>query len=127
MRNINSSNNESSVFKLISNNQSNESAVQEVTSNTFENEVLRSDKKVLVDFYATWCGPCQVLSPIVDEVAMERNDVKFVRIDVDKNDDLASEYGIYSIPTLVVIENGKESNRSIGLIDKSRIVKLIDN
>lgn len=113
---------------LISSEEKNEeSKVIEVTSNSFEKEVLQSEKRVLVDFYAGWCGPCQVLSPIIDKISTENNEVKFVRINVDDTEDIASKYGIYSIPTLVMIENGKEINRSIGLINEEELNSFINN
>ena len=99
--------------------------VLKVTGKNFEEEVLKSDKTVLVDFFATWCGPCKSLSPIVDEVAEENENLKVVKVDVDEAQDLASKYGVMSIPTLVVIKNGEETNRSVGLIDKSEILDLI--
>lgn len=99
--------------------------VQKIASSNFDSEVLKSDKKVLIDFYATWCGPCQVLSPIIEEVASETSDIKFVKIDIDENEELAEEYGVVYIPTLVVIENGKETKRSVGAISKDELLKLI--
>jgi len=102
------------------------STVIEVTMETFEAEVLNSDKKILIDFYATWCGPCKKLSPIIEEVANEMDSIKFVKIDVDAEEKLASQYGIHSIPTLVMIENGKEVTRSIGLISKDEVKEIIN-
>lgn len=99
--------------------------VLEVTNENFKKEVLESDKLVLIDFYADWCGPCKKLSPIVEEVASEENDVKFVKMNIDNSEDIAIEYQVMSIPTLVVIKEGKEINRSVGLIDKTRIKELI--
>ena len=96
-----------------------------VNSSNFEQEVLKSDKKVLIDFYADWCGPCQMLSPLIDEVAEEYSDVKFVRIDVDANEDLSNQYGVVYIPKLVVIENGIVINESVGYIEKNEIENLI--
>ena len=96
-----------------------------VTSQNFEEEVLKSDKTVLVDFYADWCGPCKMLSPIVDEVAKEMSEIKVVKVNVDEAQDLAMNYQVMSIPTLVVIKNGKEAKRSVGLIDKSEIKNLV--
>ena len=92
--------------------------VQEIVSSEFENEVLNSDKKVLVDFYATWCGPCKIISPIIEEV-------KFVKVDIDANQELAEKYEVVYIPTLVVIENGKEITKSVGAISKEEILNLI--
>lgn len=96
-----------------------------VTSQNFEEEVLKSNKTVLVDFYADWCGPCKMLSPIVDEVAKEMNEIKVVKVNVDEAQDLAMNYQVMSIPTLVVIKDGKEAKRSVGLIDKSEIKNLV--
>ena len=99
--------------------------VLEVTSKNFEQEVLKSEKTVLIDFYATWCGPCKMLSPIVEEIAEENEDIKVVKIDIDKEQDIAVEYEIMSIPTLVVIKDGQEVNRSVGVIGKSDILELV--
>lgn len=99
--------------------------VLKVTSENFEEEVLKSDKPVLVDFYADWCGPCKMLSPIVDEVAKEISEVKVVKVNVDEAQNIAMQYQVMSIPTLVVIKEGKEIKRSVGLIDKSEIKNLM--
>ena len=99
--------------------------VLEVNSSGFKEEVLDSDKKVLIDFYATWCEPCKRQSPIIEELASDIENVKFVKIDVDKARDIASQYGIRSIPTLVIIENGKEVERKVGLTGKSTLISLL--
>ena len=99
--------------------------VIEVDESSFQTEVSQSDQKVLIDFYATWCEPCKMLSPIIDEVAKENKDVKFVRIDVDKCAELSTEYGIQYMPTLVLVEGGEEVNRSVGVIDKEAVLKFI--
>ena len=99
--------------------------VLEVTSKNFEQEVLKSEKTVLIDFYADWCGPCKMLSPIVEQVAQENKDIKVVKINIDQEQDIAIKYEIMSIPTLVVIKNGNETNRSVGLIGKSDILELV--
>ena len=96
-----------------------------VTSANFEQEVLNSDKRVLVDFYADWCGPCKILSPRVAEIANENKDLKVVKINVDQNEDLARKYNISSMPTLLVIENGKELNRAVGALSKSTVLKFV--
>lgn len=100
-------------------------SILDVTNSNFEEEVLKSKETVLVDFYADWCGPCQMLSPIVDEVANEREDIKVCRINVDNEQDLAIKYDVMSIPTLVVIKNGQEVNRTVGLVDKNEIIDMI--
>ncbi len=103
----------------------NEMEILKITSSNFEDEVLKSEKTVLIDFYADWCGPCKMLSPIVEEIANEDDDIKVVKINVDDAQDLAIKYDVMSIPTLVVIKNGQEANRLIGLVDKSEILELI--
>ena len=108
-----------------SDEEENISKVLEVTSSTFSGEVLESESIVLIDFYATWCNPCKILSPIVEEIADERDDVKVVKIDIDENEDIANEYRIYSIPTLVVIENGIAKDRAVGVISKEEIENLL--
>ena len=100
-------------------------AVLEVKSNNFENEVLKSDKLVLADFNADWCGPCKMLKPIVDEISNERSDIKVVSINIDDEDELAEEYEVFSIPCVVVFKDGKEIARSVGLKPKADILKLI--
>lgn len=99
--------------------------VIKVTNDTFEKEVLNSNTPVLVDFYADWCGPCKMLSPTVDEVANENDDIKVVKVNVDEAQDIAIKYQVMSIPTLVVIKNGNEVNRSVGVIDKEEILSMI--
>ena len=99
--------------------------VIEATSANFNTEVLGSDKPVIVDFYADWCGPCRMMRPALDQLAAEREDVKIVSVNVDDEDELAAEYGISSIPCLVVFKGGKETNRSVGLIPKDAIEQLI--
>ena len=99
--------------------------VMSVSSENFEEEVLKSDKKVLIDFYADWCGPCKMLSPIVEAVASENSSIKVVKVDIDENPTLAVKYGVSSIPTLIVIENGEVKNTSVGLISKSEVEALV--
>ena len=91
----------------------------------FEKEVLNFEGKVLVDFNATWCGPCRMLKPVLDEVANDGK--KIVAIDVDEEQDLAVEFGIQSIPCLILFENGKEVKRSIGLVPKAEIESLFED
>ena len=99
--------------------------VIKVNSENFETEVLNSEKTVLIDFYADWCVPCKMLSPIVEQVASENTNVKVVKINIDDEQDLAINYGVMSIPTLVVIKNGQETDRVVGLIEKSEVERLI--
>ncbi len=103
-----------------------EEKIMEVTSANFEEEVLKSEKPVLIDFYATWCGPCKILSPMVEEAAQENEDVKFVKIDIDKTEDIAIKYQVMSIPTLVLIQNGEEKDRRVGILDKDQILDLVE-
>ena len=100
-------------------------SVIEVTKDNFETEVLKSDKKVLADFNADWCGPCKMLRPIIDEIAEEKDNVKIVSINIDNEDELAEKYNVSSIPCLVVFENGEETRRSIGFIPKEEIENII--
>ena len=112
---------------VIENTVISEDSVIVVNKDNFETEVLNSEKRVLIDFYADWCGPCNRLFPLVNKVASENKDIKVVRIDVDQNEDLMNQYNVRSIPTLVVIEKGKEINRQVGLISEENILKLINN
>lgn len=100
-------------------------SVLHITTATFENEVLHSDKPVLLDFWASWCGPCRMVGPILDEIADERSDIKVCKINVDEQPALAAQFGVMSIPTLVVIKNGQEVNRSVGALPKARILALL--
>ena len=100
-------------------------AIQEITSADFEEVVLKSEKPVLVDFNATWCGPCRMLKPVLEQVAAERADVTVVGVDIDENDELAEEYQVFSIPCLVLFKDGAEANRSVGLIPKEAIEDLL--
>lgn len=102
-----------------------ENSVTKINSTTFEKEVLNSDKKVLIDFYADWCGPCKMVSPIVAEIGQENKNIKVVKINIDDEKELTKKYKITSIPTLVVIKNGKEITRGIGALSKQRILELI--
>lgn len=98
----------------------------EVTEENFKEEVLKSDKIVLIDFYADWCMPCKILSPIVEEFANENDDVKVVKINVDEAEGLAIDYMAYSIPTLVALKDGMEINRVVGVVDKATIESLVE-
>ena len=100
--------------------------IKEIKESDFENVVLKEKGKVLVDFYANWCGPCKMLRPVLESIASERSDKKIISIDVDEAEDLAREYGIISIPCVILFEDGKEVNRSIGLKSKSEIEGMLD-
>ena len=96
------------------------------TTANFEEEVLKSEIPVLVDFYADWCGPCQMVSPIVDEISGERSDVKVCKVNVDEQVELAQAFGVSSIPTLAVISGGKLVNHAVGAQPKSAILDMLD-
>ena len=101
-------------------------AVVTITKENFEQEVLQSTKPVLLDFWASWCGPCRMLSPVVDEVAEERTDVKVGKVNVDEQPELAQAFGIASIPTLLVIRDGRTVNRAVGVRSKEEILQMLD-
>ena len=100
-------------------------AASVITKENFDSEVLKAEGTVLVDFWATWCGPCRMLSPIVDEVASEHPDVKVGKINVDEQPELAQQFGIMSIPTLLVFKNGEKVQESVGLIPKEKVEALL--
>lgn len=101
-------------------------AIQEITSADFEEVVLKSEKPVLVDFNATWCGPCRMLKPTLDAIAAERSDVTVVGVDIDENMELAEEYEVFSIPCLVLFKDGAEADRSVGLVPKESVLAMLD-
>lgn len=101
--------------------------IQIKSSADFEQEVLKSDKPVIVDFYADWCGPCKMLSPIIDEIADEKNDqIKVCKVNVDENSELAQKYSVQSIPTIISFKNGDIYKKSLGLIPKEEVLKIVE-
>ncbi len=101
-------------------------AIVEINNANFTSEVLESDKKVLVDFWAPWCGPCRMVSPIVDEIANESDAVKVAKINIDEQPQLASQYGVMSIPTLMVFENGDVVEKAVGARNKAFILQMLE-
>lgn len=100
--------------------------VLKITNENYEKEVLKSDKPVLIDFYADWCGPCRMMSQIIDEIAEEMSgEIKVGKVNVDDNQELAMEYGVMSIPTIVIMENGKVKNNLVGVRDKNEIKEML--
>lgn len=100
-------------------------SVLNIHSENFENEVMRSEKPVLLDFWASWCGPCRMVGPIVDEIAEERTDIKVGKVNVDEQQKLAAKFEIMSIPTLVVLKDGKVIQRSVGAKNKNEILEML--
>ena len=102
-------------------------AVLKVTKENFEQEVLKSDKKVLLDFWASWCGPCMMVSPLVDEIAEETTEYLIGKVNVDEEPQLAQAFGIVSIPTLIVMKDGKVVKQTLGARPKADILKLLED
>ena len=100
-------------------------SVMNITKNNFQEEVINSEKPVLLDFWAEWSCPCRMMSPVVDEIAEERSDIKVGKINVDAQQELAAKFGIMSIPTLVVMKDGKIVNQRVGAGRKSRILAML--
>lgn len=96
-----------------------------ITKNNFEQEVIKSDKTVLIDFWASWCAPCRMISPIIDEIAKESTNVKVCKINIDEQPELAQAFGVMSIPTLAVMKDGKVVNSMVGVRPKESIKKML--
>jgi len=100
-------------------------AVNKVNTDTFKTQVLENSKTVLVDFYADWCGPCKMLSPIIDQIAAESSDYDVFKLNVDEAPEIAAKYGVMSIPTLIVFKGGEVAGKTIGVQSKQNIVKML--
>lgn len=101
-------------------------SVISLNEKNFEEEVIKSEKPVLIDFWASWCGPCRMMSPVVDQIAEEMQDaVKVCKINIDEEENLAVKYNVMSIPTFIVFKNGKEAGRSVGVQDKEEIKAML--
>ena len=101
-------------------------SVLTITKENFDSEVMQSDKPVLIDFWASWCGPCRMVSPIVDEIAEEVTDKKVCKVNVDEQPELAQKFGVMSIPTLIVMKDGKIADKSVGAKSKDAILSMLN-
>ncbi len=101
-------------------------SVLKVTTASFEQEVMNSDKTVLVDFYADWCGPCKMMGPVMEEISEERDDVKVVKVNVDDDMEIAQKFGVMSIPTFIVFKNGQMAGRKMGANPKNVMLEMLD-
>jgi len=101
-------------------------AVVKLNGDNFEKEVLQAEGKVLVDFFATWCGPCKMMGPVVDNLAEEVKNAKICKLDIDESQQIAGQYGVMSVPTFMVFENGEVVNKSMGVMPKESLVKLLE-
>ena len=101
--------------------------VLHISDDDFQNEVVNSDKPVLVDFWANWCGPCKMIGPFIEELAEEMDNVKFVKIDIDKNSEYAAKLGVMSIPNLILYKDGAIINRQVGALPKNELKAFIEN
>lgn len=99
--------------------------VIKVGKDNFESEVIKSDKPVLIDFNADWCGPCRMLGPVLDEIAKNNDSIKIVSVNIDDEEELAEEYGVSAIPCLVVLKSGKEEKRNVGLLSRDELDEFI--
>ena len=100
-------------------------SVVTITKENFQKEVVESEKRVLLEFWASWCGPCRMLSPIVDEIAEERTDIKVGKVNVDEQQELAATFNVMSIPTLIVLDKGQVVNQSVGVRPKKQILTML--
>ncbi len=100
-------------------------SVNPITGESFKKEVLESERPVLLDFWASWCGPCRMLSPVVEEIAAENPGVKVCSVDVDSQPELANQFGVMSIPTLIVFKNGAQTAQSVGVQPKEKILEML--
>ena len=100
-------------------------SVTVITKENFTKEVLESEKTVLLDFWAIWCGPCRMVSPIIDEIAEEHPEIKVGKVNVDEEDELAQKFGIISIPSIFVVKDGKIVNQTVGAVPKNKILELL--
>lgn len=97
-----------------------------ITNETFDEQVMKSELPVLVDFWATWCGPCKMLAPVIDEISAEQQGkVNVGKIDIDENPDLAARFGVMNIPTVILFKDGEEVSRSVGLVPKDRLLAML--
>lgn len=96
-----------------------------ITKDNFEAEVLKSEQPVLVDFWAVWCGPCQMVGPVLEEIAAERDDIKIGKVNVDEQQELAAQFGVMSIPTMILFKDGEAVNKQIGAVPKETILAML--
>lgn len=101
--------------------------IKHINESEFEEQVVNNEKPVIVDFFATWCGPCKMLGPVLQQVADENNEVEILKVDIDENMDLAQKFGIMSVPTMIIFKGGEEVSREIGFKQKSEILNIIKN
>jgi thioredoxin 1 len=101
-------------------------SVMEITKDNFQQKVMHSDKPVLLDFWASWCGPCRMVSPIIDQIAQERTDIAVGKINIDQQQELAAAFGVMSIPTLVVVKDGKIAAQTVGAQPKANILRMLN-
>lgn len=98
-----------------------------ITINQFEEKVLKNPKIVVLDFFANWCGPCKMLMPVLEEIASEREDIEILKVNIDQDEELAKQFGVLSIPTLVYFVNGEQKEKTVGYRQKSQILEVINN